>query len=50
MQKESRQLKDLVSVGPAALGDFEMLGIRSVGQLRVRSPQRMYRELCKFKG
>jgi hypothetical protein len=50
MQKESRQLKDLVSVGPATLEDFEMLGIRSVGQLRARSPQRMYRELCRFKG
>ena len=50
MQRESRELKDLASVGPAMLEDFEMLGIRSVGQLRVRSPQRMYRELCKLRG
>ena len=45
MQTETRQLKDLVSIGPAMLEDFELLGIRSVAQLRRRNPQRMYREL-----
>ena len=50
MQKKFGQLKDLVSVGPATLEDFEILGIRSVGQLRVRSPQRMYQALCRYKG
>jgi nucleotidyltransferase/DNA polymerase involved in DNA repair len=50
MQRENRQLKELVSVGPAMLEDFELLGIKSVAQLRRRSPQRMYRSLCRLKG
>ena len=50
MQREERQLKDLVSVGPAMLEDFGLLGIKSVAQLRRRSPQRMYLTLCRLKG
>ena len=42
MPIEERQLKDLVSVGPAMLEDFELLGIKTVAQLRRRSLQRMY--------
>lgn len=49
MQTETRQLKDLVSIGPAMLEDFELLGVGSVAQLRRRSPRRMYRELCRIK-
>ncbi len=45
MPKEERKLRDLVSVGPAMLEDFELLGITSVSQLRRRSPQRMYHAL-----
>jgi hypothetical protein len=50
MQTEERQLKDLVSVGPATLEDFELLEIKTVAQLRRRSPQRMYANLCRLKG
>ena len=50
MVKEERKLRDLVSVGPAMLEDFELLGIESVSELRRRSPQRMYRDLCRMKG
>lgn len=50
MAKEERRLEDLVSVGPAMLEDFELLGIESVSQLRRRSPQRMYRDLCRMRG
>ena len=50
MPKEERRLEDLVSVGPAMLQDFELLGVKSVSQLRRRSPQRMYRELCRLRG
>jgi hypothetical protein len=46
---ETRRLKDLVSIGPAMLEDFELLGIHSVAQLRRRNPQRMYRELCRIR-
>jgi len=49
MQTETRKLKDLLSIGPAMLEDLELLGIRSVAQLRRRNPQRMYRELCRIK-
>jgi hypothetical protein len=49
MQTETRQLKDLVSIGPAMLEDFELLGVRSLAQLRRRSPQRMYRQLCRIR-
>lgn len=44
-----RRLEDLISVGPAMLGDFELLGIRSVAQLARQNPQRMYERLCERK-
>ncbi len=34
-----RQLGDLISIGPAMLRDFELLGIRSVAQLGRQNPQ-----------
>jgi len=40
-----RQLKDLISIGPAMLRDFDMLGIRSVSQLAKQDPHRMYARL-----
>ena len=45
-----RQLKDLVSIGPAMLRDFEMLGIRSVAQLARQEPKEMYEQLCTLTG
>lgn len=45
-----RRLEDLISVGPAMLRDFEMLGIRSVTQLAKQDPRRMYENLCERKG
>src|SRR5262245_38846452 len=49
MKIDTRQLKDLVSIGPAMLEDFELLGIHTVAQLSRRNPQRMYRALCRIK-
>ena len=49
MQTGDRELKDLTSVGPAFLADFELLGISSVADLRRRNPKRMYDELCRLK-
>ena len=43
---ESRQLRDLVSIGPAMLKDFEVLGVRSVRELARRSPEKLYEQLC----
>jgi predicted RecB family nuclease len=43
-----RRLQDLISVGPAMLRDFEMLGIRSVKQLAKQEPKKMYGKLQKL--
>jgi hypothetical protein len=44
---EERQLSDLVSIGPAMLRDFELLGVRTVAQLARRNPEKMYEKLCQ---
>ena len=49
MATETRELKDLVSIGPAMLEDFDLLGIQSVAQLKKHNPQRMYRDLCRIR-
>jgi nucleotidyltransferase/DNA polymerase involved in DNA repair len=45
MPRDTRQLQDLISIGPAMLRDFELLGVRSVADLARRSPERLYRQL-----
>jgi nucleotidyltransferase/DNA polymerase involved in DNA repair len=49
MLTNERKLRDMVSVGPAMLHDFELLGIASVAQLSKRSPERLYEKLCQIK-
>ncbi len=46
----ARQLGDLISIGPAMLRDFDLLGIRSVAQLARQNPQRMYARLSRATG
>ena len=46
----TRRLAELISVGPAMLRDFEMLGIRSVSQLAKQEPKRMYERLNRKTG
>jgi Pathogenicity locus len=48
MRSDPRKLSDLISVGPAMLRDFEMLGVRSVSQLARRNPQRLYESFCRI--
>ncbi len=50
MSVQRRRLEDLISIGPAMLRDFEMLGIRSMAQLARQSPQRMYTRLNRLSG
>src|ERR1700730_7955166 len=50
MQRECRNLLDLISVGPAMLRDFESLGVRSVAQLARRSPENLYWRLGRVTG
>jgi hypothetical protein len=50
MQILSRQLRDLTSVGPAMLRDFEMLGVRTVAQLAREEPRELYERLWRITG
>ena len=45
MAAQARKLADLISIGPAMLRDFELLGIRSVTQLAKQDPRRMHERL-----
>jgi len=45
-----RQLKDLISIGPAMLKDFQQLGITSVPQLAKQQPIKMYQRLQRLTG
>ncbi|MGC2285471.1 MAG: helix-hairpin-helix domain-containing protein [Candidatus Acidiferrum sp.] len=45
-----RKLGDLISIGPAMLRDFELLGIRSVAQLARQDPQQMYKKMERATG
>jgi hypothetical protein len=50
MVVKEKRLQDLISVGPAMLRDFELLGIRSVEQLVTQNPKRMFERLCRITG
>ena len=45
VKADTRKLGDLISIGPAMLRDFELLGIRSVEQLAKQDPQKLYDRL-----
>ena len=45
-----RQPADLISIGPAMLRDFNMLGILSVAQLAKQEPRKMYERLNRKTG
>ena len=50
MPIQERRLQDLISVGPAMVRDFELMGIRSVAELSRRSPEKLYQKLCQVTG
>ena len=50
MEASTRELRDLVSIGPAMLRDLRTLGIQSVEELAKKNPRRMYNDLCRLKG
>jgi len=50
MTGTERRLQDLISVGPAMVRDFELLGIRSVAQLGRQNPEKLYARLCRITG
>ncbi len=48
MGSQPRRLQDLISVGPAMLRDFQLLGIGSMARLARQSPRKMYEKLCRI--
>jgi hypothetical protein len=50
MAEKIRKLGDLISIGPAMLRDFELLGIGSVTELARQNPQRMYEKMERATG
>jgi hypothetical protein len=50
MTVQQRRLEDLISIGPAILRDFEMLGVRGTTQLARQNPQQMYERLNRISG
>ena len=50
MATQERRLEDLISVGPAMVRDFKLLGIHSVRQLSRRNPEKLYEKLCEVTG
>jgi hypothetical protein len=49
-EKETRQLRDLYSVGPATVRDLKLLGITRVEQLAGRDARKLYDRLCRLTG
>ncbi len=50
MPIQERKLGNLVSIGPAMMRDFRLLGIASVAQLSRRNPEKLYEKLCRVTG
>lgn len=50
MGAKKRELADLISVGPAMVRDFEMLAVKSVGQLAKQDARQMYEKLGRMLG
>ena len=50
MATQERRLQDLISVGPAMVRDFQILGVRSVSALARRNPEKLYEKLCQLTG
>jgi hypothetical protein len=50
MPVKKRELRDLVSVGPAMLRDFNLLGIGTVAELSRQNPEKLYEKLCQITG
>ena len=48
--KESRQLRDLYSVGPATIRDLKLLGITRVEQLAGKDARKLYERLGRLMG
>lgn len=43
-------LSELISIGPAMLKDFKLLGIDCIADLRTKSAEELYHQLCIITG
>jgi hypothetical protein len=54
MSKKSRAIRDelqiIPGIGPSMAQDLRDLGIKRVGDLKKRDPEKMYRTLCDLRG
>src|ERR1700690_3738277 len=48
--KDRRELRDLISIGPATIRDFDLLGVNSVADLARQNPESLYKKLCRVTG
>ncbi len=49
-RKDNRELQDLISIGPAMVRDFQLLGVDTVAQLARQNPVTLYEKLCRITG
>jgi nucleotidyltransferase/DNA polymerase involved in DNA repair len=49
-QKDRRELGQLISIGPAMLRDFKLLGVNSVAKLARQNPEKLYAKLGRVTG
>jgi Pathogenicity locus len=47
ISKNPRELRDLISIGPAMVRDFKLLGVDSVADLARQNPESLYKNLCR---
>lgn len=47
---EVRRFADIPNVGPATIGDFELLGIRTPADLAGQDPYALYKQLQRLQG
>jgi len=47
-RKDNRKLLDLISIGPAMVRDFKLLGVASVAELARQNPENLYKKLCRI--
>jgi hypothetical protein len=48
--KSPGELRDLISIGPAMVRDFKLLGVDSVAALARQDPESIYKKLCRVTG
>jgi hypothetical protein len=48
--KNHHELLDLISIGPAMVSDFKLLGVESVAELARQNPESLYEKLCRING